>query len=124
VDCREFVRIRKKLDKTQKQLAKLLGISEKAVQSIEQGWRNISVQTERHLLFLDYLNSPQARSRQPCWVLRKCPAEIMTNCPAWEFNAGQFCWFVNGTICHGEAQESWKKKLALCEQCEVFPLKH
>ena len=35
----EFNRVRKKLDKTQKQMAQLLGVSLKAVHSYEQGGR-------------------------------------------------------------------------------------
>jgi len=41
-------------------------------------------------------------------------------CPAWEFQLGNLCWFVNGTICHGEAQEDWQKKMTLCRKCDVF----
>ncbi|MBU1234119.1 MAG: helix-turn-helix domain-containing protein, partial [Proteobacteria bacterium] len=34
-----FVTIRKKMSRTQKQLAELLGVSLKAIHSYEQGWR-------------------------------------------------------------------------------------
>ena len=37
----EFVLIRKKLNKTQRELAELLGVSIKAVHSYEQGWRTV-----------------------------------------------------------------------------------
>jgi hypothetical protein len=33
---------------------------------------------------------------------------------------GHLCWFINGTICQGEVQETWEKKMKMCRQCEVF----
>ena len=41
MDDKEFLRARKILGKTQKQLAELLGTSIKAVHSYEQGWRTV-----------------------------------------------------------------------------------
>jgi DNA-binding XRE family transcriptional regulator len=41
----EFSRIRHYLDKTQSELAGLLCVSTKAIQSFEQGWRPISATT-------------------------------------------------------------------------------
>ena len=52
MDKAEFSTIRSQLGKTQKQMATLLGTSLKAVQSFEQGWRNVSVPIERQMLFL------------------------------------------------------------------------
>jgi DNA-binding XRE family transcriptional regulator len=120
MDKSEFSRIRQHLGKTQKQLAQLLGTSLKAIQSFEQGWRNIPVHTERQALFLLAMKeSPKKRTR-PCWAIRECLEEIKKNCPAWEFKAGHLCWFINGTICHGKVQDDWKRKMAVCRQCEVF----
>jgi hypothetical protein len=58
--------------------------------------------------------------KRACWVIRKCAIETRRNCPAWEFKVGNLCWFINGTICHGEVQKNWQKKMKLCRQCEVF----
>lgn len=41
MDKMEFSIIRRTLGKTQKEVAQLFGISLKAVQSFEQGWRRI-----------------------------------------------------------------------------------
>ena len=117
---KEFLIIRRYLGKTQIQLAQLLGISLKAIQSFEQGWRNIPVHTERQVLFLLTLKKSPREKNRPCWVIRKCPMEIKRNCPAWEFQVGHLCWFINGTICQGEVQESWRKKMKICRQCKVF----
>ncbi len=121
---REFSQIRYSLEKTQDQLAELLGISLKAVQSFEQGWRNIPVHTERQLLFLLVLKRSYGKRNGSCWVIRKCPVEIKQKCPAWEFQAGHLCWFINGTICQGRVHESWQKKMEICRQCEVFRLQN
>jgi len=121
VERAEFSSIRRYLGKTQSQLAQLLGISPKAVQSFEQGWRKTPVHTERQVLLLVALkNMAVARKNGPCWARRKCPVEIKQNCPAWEFKAGHLCWFINGTICQGRVRESWRKKMKLCRQCKVF----
>src|SRR4030042_5447180 len=120
MDKKEFSLIRSRLGKTQNQLAQLLGTSPKAIQSFEQGWRNISLHIERQMLFLLTLKSSHRKGRKPCWVMRKCPVELKRNCPAWEFQAGHLCWFINGTNCQGEVQESWQKKIKICHQCEVF----
>jgi len=120
MDKREFSQIRHGLEKTQNRLAQLLGTSHKAIQSFEQGWRNIPVHIERQMLFLLTLKAPQRNGRRPCWVIRRCSKKIRQNCPAWEFQAGHLCWFINGTICEGETQESWQKKMRVCRQCEVF----
>ena len=45
-------RVKMKLEKTQKELAELLGSSLKAVSSYEQGWRSIPAHIERQLFFL------------------------------------------------------------------------
>jgi len=120
MDSTEFSRIRRHLGKTQVQLARLLGASPKAVQSFEQGWRKIPVHTERQLLFLLFLKTSPVGKKKLCWVIRKCPMKTRRDCPAWEFKAGDLCWFVNGTICHGAVQQNWQRKMKLCRQCEVF----
>ena len=51
MDSKEFCYIRKKLNKTQKQMAQLLGTSVKAVHSYEQGWRKVPAYVERQIFF-------------------------------------------------------------------------
>ena len=120
MDKKEFSRIRHHLGKTQRELAQLLGTSAKAIQSFEQGWRNIPVHIERQVLLLMALKSSQNNKARPCWVIRRCPEEARQRCPAWEFQAGHLCWFINGTICRGEVQPSWREKMELCRQCKVY----
>jgi len=120
MDKIEFSQIRRHLGKTQAQIAQLLGVSPKAIQSFEQGWRNVPTHVERHLLFLLYLRSITGKRNVACWSIQKCPAKTRRNCPAWEFKVGHLCWFINGTICQGVIQQNWQKKMKLCRQCEVF----
>jgi DNA-binding XRE family transcriptional regulator len=117
---KEFSKIRLDLGKTQSQMATLLGTSIKAIQSFEQGWRNIPVHIERQVLLLFAMKKSPPKKVKPCWVIRRCPTETKRNCPAWEFQAGHLCWFINGTICYGEVQESWRKKMKICRRCNVF----
>jgi hypothetical protein len=120
MDNKEFSAIRRQLEKTQNQMAQLLGASLKAIQSFEQGWRHIPVHIERQVLFLLASKKMPPRKEGPCWVIRKCPVEIRQNCPAWEFQVGTLCWFINGTVCHGQVQKDWRQKMTLCRHCKVF----
>ena len=117
---KEFSALRKKLEKTQKQMAQLLGTSIKAIHSYEQGWRTIPVHVERQLYFLITRKFFGNNDVQPCWDTRSCPQEQREQCPAWEFSTGDLCWFINGTICDGTVHDSWKEKMKLCRTCDVF----
>ncbi|OFW50408.1 MAG: transcriptional regulator [Actinobacteria bacterium RBG_13_35_12] len=119
---KEFSSIRHYLGKSQKQLARLLCVSIKAIQSFEQGWRKVPVSAERQLLFLLSLKRQLNEGGKPCWEIKNCPVEWRENCSAWEFKAGHFCWFINGTFCQGRLEESWEKKIKICRGCKVFQL--
>ncbi len=118
MEKKEFITIRKRLHKTQKELSALLGVSLKAISSYEQGWRNIPVHVERQLLLL--LSQKNNTSQQLCWDIRQCSDEVKKSCPAWEFNAGHLCWFISGTICNSDTRKSWEDKLHVCRTCPVF----
>ena len=121
VDKEEFLRARVVLEKTQKQLAELLGVSLRTLHSYEQGWRDIPAHAERQILFLlSRRRGAEGVSAKPCWVLKKCPSARKRSCPAWEFQAGLLCWFINGTICECSAQKDWEAKMAICRQCPVL----
>jgi len=120
MESSEFVAFRKKLEKTQKQMAQLLGKSVKAVHSYEQGWRTIPPDVERQMLFLLARRHGDDSQREPCWTVNNCPPERKEQCPAWEFKAGRECWFISGTICEGTACKTWKEKLAVCRNCDVL----
>jgi len=116
----EFKAFRSKLGKTQAQMAQLLGVSLKAVHSYEQGWRSVPAAVERQMYFLAVKKNTKKGRLKACWQIKKCSPEQKNKCPAWEFGAGELCWFINGTICDGTAQKNWKEKMKICKTCEVF----
>ncbi|MBW1888671.1 MAG: helix-turn-helix domain-containing protein [Deltaproteobacteria bacterium] len=120
MDSKEFSSFRKRLNKTQKQMAQLLGTSIKAIHSYEQGWRTVPNYVERQLLFLVSRRRGNDRRIKSCWIIKGCPPERKKQCPAWEFKAGNLCWFINGTICKGAVQKDWKEKMKICRSCEVL----
>ena len=120
MDSKEFRYFRKKLEKTQLQMAQLLGVSLKAVHSYEQGWRSVPSYVERQVFFLVSKFQKNMGNKNPCWVIKNCPPEKKKQCPAWEFNAGDLCWFINGTICDGTTQKKWGEKMKFCRSCAML----
>ena len=120
MNSKDLVRIRHFLGKTQVQLAGLLSVSPKAVQSFEQGWRHIPFSAERQLLIILSLKKGIETSNKSCWEVKGCPGEWRENCIVWEYRARYFCWLLNGTYCQGALQQSLDDKMKLCRQCEVF----
>jgi predicted transcriptional regulator len=117
---KEFTYVRKKLNKTQKEIAELLGTSIKAVHSYEQGWRKVPGYVERQVFFLVSSRMRWTNKSRECWIIKKCPPERKKRCPAWEFRAGKLCWFISGTICGGAVQKDWDEKMKICRSCKVL----
>ena len=120
MDKKEFLSLRRTFQKTQKQMSQLLGTSLKAIQSFEQGWRKVPAYIERQVLFLLRMKKGIAKDSRPCWDIRNCSMKTRQQCPVWEFNAGNFCWFINGTICRGKPEDTWAAKMRICRRCQVF----
>lgn len=114
----EFSLARKKLEKTQKQLSELLGMSLKTIHSYEQGWRTIPVHIERHLYFLLINQRGRQDNQKPCWEQKTCT--LKDKCPAWEFQSGHLCWFLSGTLCECTIDATHKEKLEICKECTIF----
>jgi len=114
----EFHKCRKKLQKTQKELAQLLGISMKAVCSYEQGWREIPLHTERQIFYLLSNRRGKKKCVSSCWEIKNC--EVKEQCPAWEFQSGNLCWFLAGTLCDCTKGYSLDEKAERCRQCEIL----
>jgi len=114
----EFSLARKKLGKTQKQLAMILGMSLKTIHSYEQGWRTIPSHIERQLYF--FLINQRGRNNKltSCWDTKQCAQK--EDCPAWEFQSGHLCWFLCGTLCECTQDASEQDKLEICKKCEIF----
>ncbi len=117
---KEFAGIRHRLGKTQKEMARLYSVSLKAVKSFEQGWRRVPVYIERQALLLLSMKEGGGKKRPPCWKIKKCSEKLRQTCPAWEFQVGELCWFINGTLCTGKPMDTWEEKMGVCRKCEVF----
>jgi len=119
MDKGTFARTRALLGKSQKDLARLLGVSLKAVESYEQGWRNIPTNVERLLYFLLFkLNQEAFDPVAPCWAQTSCPEAARRDCVAHVVGEGHFCWFFTGGLC-ASARASGEGELH-CYRCEVF----
>lgn len=116
----DFAHYRRKLGKTQKEIAHLLGVSLKAINSYEQGWRKIPPHVERQIFFLLAKKFQPEKLQEPCWICKDCPPERKKICPSWEFQIGHMCWFICGTKCEGCAQNNWAEKMKICRNCVFF----
>ena len=114
----DFSAIRRKLGKTQKHLASLLGMSLKTIHSYEQGWRSIPSHIERQLYFLLIKQRGRNKPLIPCWEQKACHDK--ETCPAWEFQSGDLCWFLCGTLCECTSESSYREKIDVCRNCSIF----
>ncbi len=51
-----------------------------------------------------------------CWKIEKCEKK---NCPAYE-KSDIPCWYIAETMCRGEVQGTYAKKIGDCQKCEVY----
>jgi hypothetical protein len=117
---REFADFRVRLKRTQREMAELLGVSLKAVESYEQGWRRIPANIERILYFLLFkMNQKLFGRRDRCWLEKKCPAAVRANCPAWMAREGLYCWFLTGKMCRAVKNERPARGMS-CFDCTFF----
>ena len=115
---KETVRnIRAILGSTQAELAAALGLSEKAVQSYEQGWRKTPVRVMMQLLML--LAIHRRMDDTPCWEVVDCPREKRDACPSHSMGEGRFCWFIAPKYCRPpEADDN--EDVIPCLRCPVI----
>ena len=121
----DFARLRASLNKSQRELAELLGLSLKAVESYEQGWRNVPSHVERLLYFLLFkLNEDDIEAEDPCWTSQNCPDDRRSKCVAYVAKEGRFCWFFTGRLCSTAkvpgAGVAGEAEIGGCYTCEVF----
>ena len=53
-----------------------------------------------------------------CWEVEKCDK---TDCPA-HGNTERLCWYVDGTLCHGQPSGKFSAKLDECRKCRVYKM--
>jgi hypothetical protein len=113
--------VRRALGKSQSGIADLLGNSIRAVQSYEQGWREIPPAVQKLAgLLLAWSWRRNGNKAQPCWKICDCSAEMRANCQAYQFRAGDYCWAVTGDYHKTRKLDSWDAKLAKCQKCPVM----
>jgi DNA-binding XRE family transcriptional regulator len=115
----EFSKIRHSLGKTQNEMARILCVSSKTIQSFEQGWRNIPSHVAREMLLLESLKKYPLKNSKACWEVKNCLDEWKENCIVWELRIKNFCWYFNGLWCQGKMHESWEVKMLYCHDCEM-----
>jgi DNA-binding XRE family transcriptional regulator len=112
--------VRRVLGKTQSEVAELLGLSVRSVQSYEQGWRLCPPHVQKLAGLLLFLNWSGGRNIKPCYQIMKCSKECQAICPAKRFGGGQLCWMITGTCCGGQKQRNWQSKIEVCLKCPVI----
>jgi len=111
-------KIRKELGLSQRELARLLSTSIRAVQSYEQGWRSPPPSIQQMLLLLLVAHRRGTSfPRHICWKEQDCPKDIRTECMAYQSRQGQLCWFLTGTLCAGVETKNWTEKWKMCRRC-------
>jgi DNA-binding XRE family transcriptional regulator len=116
----DLKKIREFLGKSQSELGLLLGVSTRAIQSYEQGWRTAPPHVLRSVAMLLFLNWRKSQTwMAPCWDVRKCGPEKKECCAAWQLRAGDVCWLVNGTQCGDPHGRDWETKMDHCMKCPV-----
>jgi methyl-accepting chemotaxis protein len=58
-------------------------------------------------------------AKRLCWEMKNCPRERRDMCPAYP-NDGVNCWMVTGTMCGGQQQGTFVKKMSRCRECDVY----
>lgn len=80
----------------------------------------------------------EEKPKQNCWEFKQCGRECGGNkakeicvCPASECSvlydgrhgghyAGRCCWRIAGTLCQGEVQGLFAKKIKSCTECDFY----
>ena len=114
-----FQIVRTAMGRSQSEIATTLGISTKAVQSYEQGWRRVSPRIMSQFLVLLALHRGRAKTLQACWRVRHCPVKIRNHCPAYLIAHGRFCWFIAGKKCTPSHKRN-ATYTATCMECRVI----
>jgi len=113
--------IRKELDLSQAKLATLIGVSERTVQSCEQGWRNPGQAVEKAAILLLVARQNGAEmEKHRCWETIKCNDEERLNCLVYQSHQGHVCWLLSGNQCRGRDLKTWGDKKEACFECPFF----
>jgi len=110
--------IRRKIGMTQAEIAHALGVSIRAIQSYEQGWRDTPTHIMVQLLVLVAAYRASTTKRPACWDVRGCSTEGQKKCPCHHTD-GRLCWLVSGRVYAGKSQDICHD-LSACMDCSVI----
>jgi DNA-binding XRE family transcriptional regulator len=112
---------RRAMSLSQTQLATLLGVSPRTVQSCEQGWRKPSPALEKSLLLLRIGHERGADlGNHKCWETKNCSEGERASCLTFRTRQGHLCWLTSGNVCNGKRVRTWEEKKQVCSQCAFF----
>ncbi len=124
VDWRSLLdvrRVRDELKLSQPQLADLVGVSVRTVQSCEQGWRKPSVALEKSLLLLLMASRNASHlAERVCWETRGAEPGVCERCLVRRCRQAHLCWLFSGNLCQGKRLRSWSDKKAVCGECRFM----
>jgi len=101
-------------------MAELLSVSKKAIESYEQGLRNIPPNIERIVYYLLFkLTKGKLGRKKLCWQQKKCSPDYRQNCVAWLARDGYYCWFITGKVC-AVVRENPYTDIDSCFECDFF----
>jgi DNA-binding XRE family transcriptional regulator len=113
--------IRKALDLSQSEMAGLIGVSERTIQSCEQGWRNPGQAVEKSALLLMMARRHGADlEKHRCWESINCTDEERANCLVHQSQLGHVCWLLSGNLCRSRNLRTWDDKKQACFECTFF----
>jgi DNA-binding XRE family transcriptional regulator len=121
VDITSLRSVREALRKSQHDLADLLGVSLRAVQSYEQGWRRTPLDVQKLAILMLYLQRRNGDPLPPpCWAIRGCDTASRAACSAREFGGGHFCWLFSSATQRCRTRAGQDGSLSACAECPVM----
>ena len=113
--------IRKELHLSQSELANILGVSPRTIQSCEQGWRSLGGALEKCLLFVLVVERHgQHLADMHCWEVMQCSPSQRKDCLTYRSQQGGLCWFLTGNRCNQQVMGGWTEKKEVCRHCKFF----
>lgn len=111
--------LREALAWTQAEAAYFLGVSKKAVESYEQGWRKPPRSVCKQMLTLLALQRGYPGDFKPCWEVCHCTPAVRDACFSGRKMGGRFCWLTSTANCHHHLDGASREQ-ACCFHCPVI----
>lgn len=107
-------RLRALMGWTQLEASHFLGVSKKAVESYEQGWRDVPDHIWKSLLTLAAVEHHYPHGYRRCWEIMHCAPAQRRTCFGARSMGGRFCWMTSATNCHQNHPERQNVRTCLC----------